>query len=75
MKPLALISILLASLTLAACNGSGGGNGGQSAQTRFSSFVADLFSGTSDTAEPVAINDRDFAFPDENDETAFASLL
>lgn len=73
MKALALLTVLLGSLTLAACNGSSGGS--QSTQTRFSSFVSDLFGGTSDSAEPVAINDRDFVFPDENDETAFSSLL
>jgi hypothetical protein len=54
--------------------GAGGGDAGGTPVT-FTSLVQDIFAGTSDTAEPVAINDLDVTFDDQENEGAFDGLL
>jgi hypothetical protein len=56
--------------------GGGGNDGGQGAQpASFTTLVKDIFDGTSDTAEPVAINDLAVTYDDQEDEGAFDDLL
>ena len=55
-------------------SGAGGGDAGGTPVT-FTSMVQDIFAGTSDTAEPVAINDLDVTFDDQENEGAFDGLL
>ncbi|MBL4835654.1 MAG: hypothetical protein JKY26_17025 [Pseudomonas sp.] len=54
--------------------GDGGGNPGGTPVT-FTALVQDIFAGTSDTAEPVAINGLDVAYDDQENEGAFDGLL
>lgn len=84
-KTLCMLS--LAGLLLTGClSGGGGGSGsaggggvdggGQGPQSiSFTALVKDIFAGSSDTAEPVAINDLSITFDDQENENAFNDLL
>lgn len=76
----------LTGLLLTGCLSGGGGGGGSAGgdagggdaggtPVTFTSLVQDIFAGTSDTAEPVAINDLDVTFDDQENEGAFDGLL
>ncbi len=43
--------------------------------TDFTTFVTDQFAATSDTTDPVEVDDEDFAFADDENPNAFDSLL
>lgn len=43
--------------------------------TNFTSFVNDQFAATSDTTDPEPVDGEDFAFPDEENPSAFDNLL
>ncbi len=43
--------------------------------TDFTTFVIDQFATTSDTTDPVEVDDEDFAFADDENPSAFDSLL
>ncbi len=43
--------------------------------TDFTTFVVDQFAATSDTSDPVEVDDEDFAFSDDENPNAFDSLL
>lgn len=45
------------------------------ATTDFTGFVKDQFAGTSDTSDPVAVDDENFEFADDENPDAFADLL
>ena len=79
--------LVLVALLVAGCGGGGGGYGGGGGSgnnppptpppaptgTAFAAFIKDQFAQTSDTSEPIDVNDRQFEF-DEN-ETAFDDVL
>jgi hypothetical protein len=79
MKP--LVPLLLA-VSLAAC---GGGEmsdntamnppAAAAARINFTAFTEKLISTRSETGEPVAVAPTDFAFPDDDDEAAFAAVV
>ncbi|HEY0680739.1 MAG TPA: hypothetical protein VGD45_00265 [Steroidobacter sp.] len=78
--------LVLVALLAAGCGGGGGGYGGSDGGggnnpppapgptgTAFTAFIKAQLTQTSDTAEPIDVNDRQFEF-DEN-ETAFDDVL
>lgn len=74
-KYLALVALLLAG-----CGGGGGYDGGggnnnppPSGATAFAPFIKAQLAQTSDTAEPVDVNDRQFEF--DESETSFDDVL
>jgi hypothetical protein len=75
-----------AAFALAGCGGGGGGYNGEagnslgttaappaSTVTPFTPFVRDLFTHTSDAAEPMSVNDQEWMF--DEDETAYDDVL
>lgn len=73
----ALTAVVFSALLLTACFDNNSRNDGStdgSTDNAFTSFVEGLFENTSDTAEPVSINDREFNL-DGQDETAFNDLI
>ena len=70
-----------AALMLGACSSDSGGSAPPAqvppppAQISFSEFVADLFGATSDTAEPAPVDNVDFSFDDNENPSAFDTLL
>lgn len=74
--------LVLIALLVAGCGGggydSGGGNNNPppsgATNTAFVPFIKAQLTQTSDTAEPIDVNDRQFQFDDEN-ETAFDDVL
>lgn len=72
----ALLAVVFAAVTLTGCF-NGGSSGGKDAVTEssFTAFVTGLFENSSDTAESVAINDREFRFDDQDNEDAFNDLI
>ena len=45
------------------------------AKINFTTFTEKLISSQSETAEPVAVADTDFYFPDDDNEAAFAAVV
>ncbi len=69
-----LLCLLTVSIAIAACGHSNGSGKGGKKTLEFSAFVTDLIQNqTSDTAEPVAVNNRKLNFSD--DEGQFDELL
>jgi hypothetical protein len=52
-----------------------GGTGGSGGSISFTTLVQDIFAGTSDTAEPVAINGLNITYDDQENTDAFNGLL
>ncbi|GGC91183.1 hypothetical protein [Halopseudomonas salina] len=82
-KTLCMLSLAGWLLTGCLSGGGGGGSaggggvdggGGQGTQS-FTALVKDIFAGTSETAEPVAINDLTITYDDQENEGAFDDLL
>jgi hypothetical protein len=71
--------LVLTALFVAGCGGSDYDGGGRSnnppgaTSTAFGPFIKAQLTQTSDTAEPIDINDRQFEF--DEDETAFDDVL
>lgn len=75
-NPRALVVAVSIALFLTGCfDGSNGSRESETEVSSFSTFVKDLFGATSDTTEPVQINDREFTFDDQDNETAFDDLI
>lgn len=84
MKPFNRVRLIgLAALiaVAAGCGGNGssqsndGNAAGADTSREFARLVADLFASTSDSADPVEINDLEIRFNDQDDPTAFDELL
>jgi len=82
MMKIKYVSLFVASLLLSACGGSNSTASVDDGKTDFNNFVVDLIQNqTSDTAEPVDINNLVFEFEagtnpgDTEDETAFDAIL
>lgn len=74
------IAVVFSALLLTACFDGGSSSGGSSGSERpmdssFTAFVKGLFGDTSQTAEPVSVNDREFTFNDQDNEDAFDDLI
>jgi hypothetical protein len=73
--------LVLIALFVAGCGGGGGYDGGNNPPTNppgatgtaFAPFIKTQLTQTSDTAEPTDVNDRQFAF--DEDETAYDDVL
>jgi hypothetical protein len=74
--PLALALAAAAFAALAALSGCKDDDDPSNVSSDFSTFVSDLIAnGTSDTTDPVDINNRDFQGLESADESAFDELL
>lgn len=70
------IAVTFSGLLLTGCfDGNSGRDSEEPINSSFTTFVQGLFADTSDTAEPVNINDREFTFNDQNNENAFDDLI
>lgn len=72
-KYLVLIALFAAGCGGGGYNGGGNDNGSPPDGASFTSFVKDQIAKTSDTSEPIEVNDRQFQFDDN--ETAFDDVL
>jgi hypothetical protein len=80
-RKVSALCVLAVVALLAGCDN--GGSSGYTAppaamvevQTEFSGFVEDQFANTADDTEPLAIEELDFSFVDQDDPTAFDALL
>lgn len=73
-----ILAGLAAALLLSGCGGdSSGGSGNNNADSlqTFTAFTKDLLANTSDTAEPVSVNDREFDFSDKDNPEAYDDVL
>ncbi|MAL99609.1 hypothetical protein [Hydrocarboniclastica marina] len=73
-----LIFLALAGPLLAGCSDSDGNSskGGEEPMTlSFTTFVNELFEENGVTAEPESVNNREFAFNDQENEGAFDDLI
>ena len=70
MKSTLQLSIALACVTLAAC---GGGGNDDPAPANFTGFVQGVVTTTSETAEPISLEGREFTFSE--DPAAFDALF
>ena len=86
MRTLSLGIAMAAALLLAGCGGSSNSPGDDDDDNEppppppvttvdFPDFLRDILAMTSDTTDPVDVNDEDFLFPDNDDPTLFDDVI